>query len=55
MKVGLVAPPVTAPVNAGQALGTVVATQNGQQIGKVPALAGAAVEKQPWWKRFWPF
>jgi D-alanyl-D-alanine carboxypeptidase (penicillin-binding protein 5/6) len=55
VKVGLVAPPVTAPVNAGQALGTVVATQNGQQIGKVPALAGAAVEKQPWWKKFWPF
>ena len=55
VKVGLVAPPVTAPVNAGQALGTVVATQNGQQIGKAPALAGAAVEKQPWWKKFWPF
>ncbi|HYU24445.1 MAG TPA: D-alanyl-D-alanine carboxypeptidase family protein [Thermoanaerobaculia bacterium] len=55
VKVGLVAPPVTAPVTAGQALGSVVATQNGQQIGKVPVLAGAAVEKQPWWKRFWPF
>ena len=55
VKVGVVAPPVTAPVTAGQALGTVVATQNGQQIGKVPVLAGAAVEKQPWWKRFWPF
>jgi D-alanyl-D-alanine carboxypeptidase (penicillin-binding protein 5/6) len=55
VKVGLVAPPVAAPVAAGQALGTVVATQNGQQIGKVPALAGAAVEKQPWWKKFWPF
>jgi D-alanyl-D-alanine carboxypeptidase (penicillin-binding protein 5/6) len=55
VKVGLVAPPVNAPVNAGQALGTVVATQNGQQIGRVPALAGAAVEKQPWWKKFWPF
>jgi D-alanyl-D-alanine carboxypeptidase (penicillin-binding protein 5/6) len=55
VKVGLVAPPVTAPVAAGQPIGTVVASQNGQQVGRVPAVAGAAVEKQPWWKKFWPF
>lgn len=55
VKIGVVAPPVNAPVNAGQPLGRVVASQNGQQIGVVPALAGAAVEKNPWWKKFWPF
>ncbi len=55
VKVGLIAPPVQAPVRAGQQLGTVVVSQGGQQIGRVPALAGAAVEKQPWWKKFWPF
>lgn len=55
VKIGVVAPPVNAPVNAGQQLGRVVASQNGQQIGVVPAVAGAAVEKNPWWKKFWPF
>ncbi|HKS24564.1 MAG TPA: D-alanyl-D-alanine carboxypeptidase family protein [Thermoanaerobaculia bacterium] len=55
IKVGLVAAPVTAPVQAGQVLGTAVATLNGQQVGRVPVTAGAAVEKQPWWKKFWPF
>lgn len=46
---------VTAPVTAGQQVGTVVVQQNGQTIAKVPAVAGAAVEKQAWWKKFWPF
>jgi D-alanyl-D-alanine carboxypeptidase (penicillin-binding protein 5/6) len=55
VKVSLVPSPVAAPVNAGQQVGTVVVTQNGQQIGRVPAVAGAAVAKQPWWKKFWPF
>ena len=55
VKIGVVAQPVNAPVTAGQPLGRVVASQNGQQVGVVPALAGAAVEKQPWWKKFWPF
>jgi len=55
VKVSVIAPPVAAPVTAGQNLGRVVAMQNGQQVGVVPALAGAAVEKQPWWKKFWPF
>jgi D-alanyl-D-alanine carboxypeptidase (penicillin-binding protein 5/6) len=54
-KVGLVAPPVNAPVSAGQVIGTAVASQNGQQVGRVPVTAGAAVEKNPWWKKFWPF
>ena len=55
VRVSLSASTVTAPVNAGQQVGTVVVTQAGQQINKVPAVAGTAVEKQPWWKKFWPF
>jgi len=55
IKVGLVANPVTAPVKAGQQVGTIVVTQGGQQINRVAAYAAAAVEKQPWWKALWPF
>jgi len=47
--------PVAAPVRAGQQVGWVVVSQSGQQINKVPAVAAASVEKQPWWKKFWPF
>jgi D-alanyl-D-alanine carboxypeptidase (penicillin-binding protein 5/6) len=46
---------VTAPVRAGQPVGNIVVQQNGQAIARVPAVAGNAVEKQPWWKKFWPF
>jgi D-alanyl-D-alanine carboxypeptidase (penicillin-binding protein 5/6) len=46
---------LTAPVHAGQQVGMVVVSQGGQQIGKVPAIAQANVDKQPWWKKFWPF
>jgi len=46
---------LTAPVRAGQQVGVAVVTQGGQQIGRVPAVAQTAVEKQPWWKKFWPF
>jgi len=46
---------LTAPVRAGQQVGAVSVTQNGQVIARVPALAGGAVEKQPWWRKFWPF
>src|SRR5437763_5754525 len=55
IKVGLVPTSVTAPVRAGQQVGTIVVTQNGQQINRVPATAANAVEKQPWWKALWPF
>jgi D-alanyl-D-alanine carboxypeptidase (penicillin-binding protein 5/6) len=55
VKVSLTPSPVTAPVRAGQQVGWVVVTQGGQAINKVPAVAAAAVEKQPWWKKFWPF
>ncbi|MBV8547004.1 MAG: D-alanyl-D-alanine carboxypeptidase [Acidobacteria bacterium] len=46
---------LTAPVRAGQQVGFAVVNQGGQQIGRVPAMAQTAVEKQPWWKKFWPF
>jgi len=55
IKVGFVASPLTAPVRAGQQVGTVVVTQNGQQISRVPAIAAAAVEKQSLWRKLWPF
>lgn len=55
VKVSLAPASVTAPVRAGQQVGTVVVTQGGQQISRVPAVAASAVEKQPWWKAFWPF
>jgi serine-type D-Ala-D-Ala carboxypeptidase (penicillin-binding protein 5/6) len=55
LKVGFVANPVTAPVRAGQQVGMVVVTQNGQQISRIPAVAAAAVEKQSWWRKLWPF
>jgi D-alanyl-D-alanine carboxypeptidase (penicillin-binding protein 5/6) len=47
--------PVTAPVSAGQQVGTVVVQQDGKTIAKIPAVAGAAVAQQPWWKKFVPF
>ena len=46
---------LTAPVQAGQQVGFAVVNQGGQQIGRVPATAQTGVEKQPWWKKFWPF
>jgi D-alanyl-D-alanine carboxypeptidase (penicillin-binding protein 5/6) len=55
VKVGLVPTNLAAPVRGGQQVGMVVVSQNGQQINRVPALAAAAVEKQAWWKKFWPF
>jgi serine-type D-Ala-D-Ala carboxypeptidase (penicillin-binding protein 5/6) len=55
IKVSLAPASVTAPVRAGQQVGTVVVTQAGHQINRVPAVAAAAVDKQPWWKKFWPF
>ena len=46
---------LTAPVRAGQPAGTIAVQQGGQTISKVPAVTAGAVEKQPWWKAFWPF
>ena len=43
---------VRAPVAAGDTVGTIVVKQGETEIGRVPALAAAAVERRPWW-RFW--
>jgi D-alanyl-D-alanine carboxypeptidase (penicillin-binding protein 5/6) len=45
---------VTAPVSAGQPVGSITVTGPGMQL-KVPAVAGASVERQAWWRKFWPF
>jgi serine-type D-Ala-D-Ala carboxypeptidase (penicillin-binding protein 5/6) len=55
VKHSLVPNSVTAPVRAGQQVGWIVVTQSGKQISRVPAVAASNVEKQPWWKKFWPF
>lgn len=44
-----------APVKQGQQIGTIVVQQNGKVLAKIPAVAAQAVEKQSWWKSFWPF
>jgi len=46
---------LTAPVKQGQAAGEAVVTSGSQEIAKVPAVAQTAVDKQSWWKAFWPF
>jgi D-alanyl-D-alanine carboxypeptidase len=55
VKIAFVASPLTAPVSSGQQVGTIAVQQDGKTIAKVPALSGAAVAEQPWWKKFWPF
>jgi serine-type D-Ala-D-Ala carboxypeptidase (penicillin-binding protein 5/6) len=55
IKVQFVPSNLTAPVRAGQQVGVVIVNQGGQQIGRTPAVARSGVEKQPWWKKFWPF
>lgn len=47
--------PVAAPVKRGQRVGTVLVKNGGKTIATLPALAAVDVEKQPWWKMFWPF
>src|SRR5687767_1416666 len=46
---------LTAPVRQGQEVGTIVVSSGSETIAKVPAIAASAVDKQPWWKAFWPF
>jgi len=55
IRVSLAPSPVAAPVRAGQQVGWVVVTESGHQINRVPAVAATNVEKQPLWKKFWPF
>ena len=45
---------VTAPVRAGQPVGAITVTGPGSQQ-KIAAVAGESVDKQGWWKKFWPF
>ncbi len=46
---------VQAPVRKGQQIGEVLVQLEGKTLAKVPAVAAADVEKQGWWKAFWPF
>lgn len=55
LKVSFSGGAITAPVRQGQQVGTIVVTSGGETVGNVPAIAGSAVAKQPWWKAFWPF
>lgn len=55
IKVSFAGATVQAPVKKGQKLGTVLIQSGNETIAKVPALAGADVPKQAWWKAFWPF
>jgi len=55
IRVSLAPSAVAAPVRAGQQVGWVVVTESGHQINRVPAVAATNVEKQPLWKKFWPF
>jgi len=55
VKVSFAGGQVTAPVTAGQGVGAITVSQAGKPIAKVPAVAGGAVDKQPWWRKFWPF
>src|SRR5207245_3477475 len=55
VKVSLAPSPVAAPVRAGQQVGFVVVNQSGKLLNRVPAVAAADVDKQPWWRKFWPF
>jgi D-alanyl-D-alanine carboxypeptidase (penicillin-binding protein 5/6) len=44
-----------APVKKGQQVGKIIVQQNGKKLAEIPALAANDVEKQQWWKSFWPF
>lgn len=46
---------VTAPVKKGQQIGTILIQQGNSTLAKLPAVAAQSVDKQPWWKAFWPF
>ena len=46
---------VAAPVKKGQQLGTVIVQSGNETIAKIPAVAGADVPKQSFWKSLWPF
>lgn len=43
--------PYTAPIKEGERLAELVVTYQGQEVGRTDLVAGAAVEKLPWWGR----
>lgn len=55
VKVSFAGNAVTAPVRAGQEVGKIVVQSGGEEIARLPAVAGADVAKQPGWRKFWPF
>lgn len=55
VKVSFAGNAVTAPVRAGQEVGKIVVQSGGEVVARIPAVAGAAVPKQPGWRKFWPF
>jgi D-alanyl-D-alanine carboxypeptidase (penicillin-binding protein 5/6) len=54
-KVAFVSNGIAAPLRKGQPIGTAAVQQNGHTVAKIPVVAGHAVAKNPWWKRFSPF
>lgn len=46
---------VAAPIKRGQRVGTIVVQRGNETLATMPAVAAQDVEKQPWWKAFWPF
>ena len=46
---------VNAPVKKGQPIGEILVQSGNETIARIPGVAGADVEKQGWWKSFWPF
>jgi serine-type D-Ala-D-Ala carboxypeptidase (penicillin-binding protein 5/6) len=55
VKISFTGGAVTAPVKKGQQLGTVLVQSGSETIAKLPAVAGADVPKQSFWKSLWPF
>lgn len=55
VKVNFAPQAVTAPIRAGQPVGTIVIENGGEQLAKIPAVAAGDVGKQPGWKKFLPF
>jgi D-alanyl-D-alanine carboxypeptidase (penicillin-binding protein 5/6) len=55
VKVNFAPQAVTAPIRAGQPVGTIVIENGDEQLAKIPAVAATNVDKQAWWKKFLPF
>lgn len=55
VKVNFAPQAVSAPIKAGQQVGTIVIEHAGQQLARIPAIAGSSVDKQAWYRKFLPF